>query len=419
MLKMLRIHTLTPLILCSFTILQAEVSRAEVNGDCHQFRTQTQGGWGSSAAGNNPGAYRDAHFDAAFPEGITLGCNYTLTLTSAAAVQAFLPSGGPAAALSENSVNPPTSDNVLAGQLLALTLSVGFDAYDPQFSPSSTLLSEQVITSGPLAGYTVAELLEEANKTLGACKGEFSLHELNAALTAVNENYVDGISAGSFLECPEAEQECAAEVAAIAVQCSGDHTYEVGLTLAGTGGGFEVSAPGALGISAPVFCADGSATAEVVITFAQGTDYSFSLIPSTADGCPAASCALPEVTGTAPDCCTLELICPEPPAGPFACIEDIPPADTDAVTVGDQCGEVNIIVSESASGTGCQGNPYRLIRTYTATDGSNMAVCVQTLEAVSLSPPVIVCPPDQHASCDAPILPDAEPTAESQCGGPV
>ena len=63
-------------------------------GDCGQYRTQTQGGWGSRASGNNPGTYRDSHFDYAFPNGLQVGCDLTLNLTNSQAVENFLPAGG-------------------------------------------------------------------------------------------------------------------------------------------------------------------------------------------------------------------------------------------------------------------------------------------------------------------------------------
>src|ERR1043165_4191897 len=56
---------------------------------CGMLRTQTQGGWGASPAGNNPGTYLHAHFNATFSGGLTLGCypnNYYIKLTSAQAV---------------------------------------------------------------------------------------------------------------------------------------------------------------------------------------------------------------------------------------------------------------------------------------------------------------------------------------------
>lgn len=416
--KLLRLYTLTPLILVVFFTPQLS-GQALVNGDCHQFRTQTQGGWGSSASGNNPGAYRDAHFDAAFPDGVVLGCNYTLTLTSAQAVQAFLPSGGTAAALTENWVDPTDYSNVLAGQLLALTLSVGFDHQNPNFSPSQTLLADQVVSGGTFAGYTVAEVLEEANLAFGGCSSAFTLRQLNTVLTSINENYVDGTSNGGFLDCPEEELECHLELAALAAHCTEDDLYEVVLTIAGNEGGFDAVAPTAISVTGTPFCVSNGQPAQLVLTFAQGSDYSFSIVPSGDAGCAAGLCGLPEVEGMAPDCCNLEVNCPDVPSGPFACVDDIPAADPSAIAVSGQCGETNITVKEIASGAGCQGNPYQLIRTYTITDGSNVETCVHTFQAVSMSPPVITCPPDQYASCDAAIEPYEEATATSHCGGPV
>lgn len=177
------------------------------DGGCGQLRTQTQGGWGSQGAGDNPGAYRDAHFDAAFPEGIILGCDYTLTLTSAEAVRAFLPSGGPASALTENLVNPAGYGNVLAGQLIAATLSAGFDAYDAYFAASDVALGDMLISSGDFEGYTVSEVLEAANAYFGGCQNGTSGTALVRVLTGINESHTDGTGSTGFLTCPESEDE--------------------------------------------------------------------------------------------------------------------------------------------------------------------------------------------------------------------
>ncbi len=409
---------LTPLILLIF-ISSHSSGQALVNGDCHQFRTQTQGGWGSSASGNNPGSYRDAHFGAAFPNGIVLGCDYTLTLSSAHAVQTFLPSGGPASALTANWIDPTNYNNVLAGQLLALTLSVGFDNNDPNFAPSQTALADQIVSGGTFAGFSVAEVLAEANLAFGGCTSAFSLQQLNTVLTSINENYVDGTSNGGFLDCPEEETECQLEVAALSAHCIDGGFYEVALTIAGNQGGFDIHAPNAISISGAPFCVSSGQPASIVLTFAQGTDYSFSVIPSSNAGCATGLCGLPAMEGMAPDCCNLEVSCPDTPAGPFACISDIPAANSSAITVGGQCGETNITVSETATGTGCQGNPYQLIRTYTITDGSNVVTCVQAFNVVPISAPVIVCPPDQYATCTTTIFPIEQATATSHCGGAV
>ncbi|MEE9461087.1 MAG: hypothetical protein V3V53_04610, partial [Bacteroidales bacterium] len=47
----------------------------EICGGCKMgiYRTQTPGGWGAKAAGNNPGTYRDLNFDNAFPNGLVVG----------------------------------------------------------------------------------------------------------------------------------------------------------------------------------------------------------------------------------------------------------------------------------------------------------------------------------------------------------
>jgi hypothetical protein len=169
------------------------------NGD---FRTQTQGGWGSTPTGNNPGAYLHANFAAAFPGGLTVGCGNTITLTSAQAVTDFLPQGGTPVALTQSYTNPTSSISVLAGQVTALSLSVGFDAYDPNFGASNTNLGSMVVASGTFQGWTVNQLIAEGNKVLGGCTSSYSVSQLNAAIDAVNNNFVDGTMVGTFITCP-------------------------------------------------------------------------------------------------------------------------------------------------------------------------------------------------------------------------
>src|SRR5262249_24510525 len=63
------------------------------------FVTVTQGGWGAPPRGQNPGAILAANFSKVFgAAGVTIGCaagGFHLTFTSASAIQAFLPQGGP------------------------------------------------------------------------------------------------------------------------------------------------------------------------------------------------------------------------------------------------------------------------------------------------------------------------------------
>ncbi len=173
------------------------------------WRTQTQGGWGSPAAGNNPGAYRNANFDAAFPDGLVLGCEEgnTLTLTSAAAVQAFLPSGGQPSSLSNSLTDPTGNQGTLAGNLTALALSLGFDANDSEFSASQTLLADLTVQSGTFEGFTVGELFDLANEVFGGCSQAYSAQQINSILDDINNAYTDGDDQGTgIIDCASSEQ---------------------------------------------------------------------------------------------------------------------------------------------------------------------------------------------------------------------
>lgn len=169
--------------------------------DC-RLRTQTMGGWGAKPAGKNPGRYMHDNFAGAFPGGLTIGCENTLTLSNAAAVTNFLPSGTTPRALNAGSLTDPgqTYRNVLAGQLVALTLSVGFDLHDPNFGAGASHLADAVIAAGPFHGWTVQELLDEANRFIGGCASSFDANQLNTALDMVNNNFSDGVNAG-FVTC--------------------------------------------------------------------------------------------------------------------------------------------------------------------------------------------------------------------------
>lgn len=169
---------------------------------CGGFRTQTQGGWGSKPNGNNPGKYLHTNFAGAFPNGLSVGCTYKITLTSAQAVTDYLPAGGSPAVLTSNYTNPVGLKNNLASQLVALTLSVRFDLHDPKFSSSSVALGNLLIGSGPFKGKRITDVLAEANNVLGGCTSNYTVAQLNEVLTAINENFVDGTKNGGFLVCP-------------------------------------------------------------------------------------------------------------------------------------------------------------------------------------------------------------------------
>jgi hypothetical protein len=144
-----------------------------------------------------------ANFAGAFPAGLQVGCNFTITLTSAQAVTDFLPQGGPPSALTQNYVDPGSGNiSVLAGQVTALALSVGFDAFDPNFGVSAFPLADLELASGTFAGWTVAEVLAEGEAILGGCASQYTASQINDALSTINQNFVDGTTDNGDLVCP-------------------------------------------------------------------------------------------------------------------------------------------------------------------------------------------------------------------------
>lgn len=174
------------------------------------FRTQTQGGWGTGCKGVNPGCYRDAHFAAAFPNGLLIGAKdgYSILLTSSSAVEDFLPQGGPASKLTKNHVDPTTTEaGVLAGQICALSLSVYFDINDTDFGASPVLLKNLIFKDvaneeNPFNGMTVEQILAIANTILSGLSQPYSYSQINDAVSKINENFVDGLMDGGFLRLP-------------------------------------------------------------------------------------------------------------------------------------------------------------------------------------------------------------------------
>lgn len=167
------------------------------------FRTQTQGGWGTKCNGNNPGCYRDANFDDCFPQGLLVGCEpgNSILLTSSEAVQDFLPQGKSPAALTKDYTDPDKKITVLAGQVVALTLSVQFDLCDPDFGESGFNLADQVVIDeeSECYGMTVQEVLDLANAILGGCSTALTPSQINDCVSKINENYVDGEQDNGFL----------------------------------------------------------------------------------------------------------------------------------------------------------------------------------------------------------------------------
>ncbi len=173
------------------------------------FRTQSQGGWGTVANGGNPGTYRDAHFTTCFPSGVVVGdpAGFTLTLTTSQAVANFLPAGKTPSVFTRNHVDETSTEaGVLAGQVVALTLSVGFDLCDPAFGLSPTYLMDLVVNdpTSPFNGMTVQDVLNAANQVLGGTSTLYTPSQMSDVVSSINENFVDGTMVGGYLCLPTA-----------------------------------------------------------------------------------------------------------------------------------------------------------------------------------------------------------------------
>jgi hypothetical protein len=185
------------------------------------FCSQTQGGWGTACAGANPGCLRDENFAAVFPNGLVVGDQggpdqddvYSILLTSAAAVEAFLPAGGTPAALTADLTDPLMSaGGIFAGQAVAATMSVGFDAAGLRLVGQAAhqpgalglLVYGDCVADG-LLGMSVKDVLGLAN--VGLSGGDVSgagvtLSDLSSALAMLNQEFVDCETANGCLSLP-------------------------------------------------------------------------------------------------------------------------------------------------------------------------------------------------------------------------
>ncbi|MBL0315295.1 MAG: T9SS type A sorting domain-containing protein [Flavobacteriales bacterium] len=177
--------------------------------DC-QYLTYSKGGWGSPSV-SEPGSYRDANFDLAFPDGLVIGCDTgSYTFTSAQAIENFLPSGGGASVLPEGNTVNPTADNTsnnFADQLVAATLNVTFDLYDPNFGASTGNLGDLEFAGGVFAGMTANEVIAIANNVIGGCSNAYAPVVLLEAMEAINLSFHEGNTNSGALLCGEGENQ--------------------------------------------------------------------------------------------------------------------------------------------------------------------------------------------------------------------
>jgi hypothetical protein len=166
------------------------------------FTTYTQGGWGASPKGNNPGMFLSKNFATVYgTAGVTIGGAYSVKFGAATNIDAFLPQGGTAGVFKATATNPTsTAAGVFAGQVLALQLSVDFS----NKGLTSGGLASLHVVSGKMAGYTVGQVLTIANQVLGgttsALPAGMSVTDLNSVIDSINNNFDNGTSNNGYLK---------------------------------------------------------------------------------------------------------------------------------------------------------------------------------------------------------------------------
>ena len=393
--------------------------------NCEGFRSQTQGGWGSPASGDNPGTYRDANFATAFPDGLTIGCNNTLTLTSSAAVEAFLPSGGQPSELPNGASIDANFGNTFAGQLVAATLTLGFDANDPNFSTNNLSIAELVYNTGIFTGMTVGEVVAIANEVIGGCSTEYSPAQLTQGLDLFNQNYVDGTTDNGNFSCEGEANECVYTILRCWIAedaCGNIATLGQEITVTDTTAPEFVDAPEDFELNcdedvpaAPELIAIDNCDEELMYSFNEET---------IVDGC------LVQIirTWTAIDDCeniaehiqTITIIDDEAPV-----IEEFPTqivlsceeVDDYTIQATDNCSEVEISFTDQSQSGGCLG---WLVRTWKATDAcGNQSTDVQYIQIIDNTPPTILgAGEDEIVDCTSvPAIPEV--VAVDNCEGQV
>ncbi len=386
------------------------------------YRTQTPGGWGATPNGNNPGAYLHANFDQAFPNGLTIGCDNQLVLTSAQAVTDFLPSGTTPTTLPDGIMTNPgsTYNNVFAGHLVALSLSAGFDAYDANFGSGSLGLGNLSLDQGEFAGWTISQLLEEANNAIGGCGSAYSFSALSGALASVNENFVDGTMDGGAVDCGF-DYDCAAMLTATVTAtdaCGNSSTATASVIVVDT------TAPSMpdLEQQITVNCGEIPAPIETVANECEWSSSSITLVENEFSG--ACNTSIERVY-TVVDQCGNETVFTQyiavvdtedpvfvnvPQSLSLNCGELIPLV---LPTAEDNCDEdVLVTYADQMMGEGCD---MQILRIFTAEDNcGNTAVAQQIIDVSDTSAPVIEGENLLTLSCDDNI-PSTEPTVSDDC----
>lgn len=142
--------------------------------------------------GNGPANFplTPARFQKAFPEGMPVGCATRQQLPDIAATRSWV-----------NAAGSPEKRQ-LAGELVALSFNLAFDAAEPSFAPGPDRLAELVLSGGDFEGWTTEAVLEELRTALGDCPSNYAFRQLIAAAAGINNNFSPEGQSQGFLSCP-------------------------------------------------------------------------------------------------------------------------------------------------------------------------------------------------------------------------
>lgn len=163
-----------------------------------RFVTFTQAEWGAAPAATNAAATLARRFTALYPYGASVGGPYRIRLTSARAVERFLPQSGTPAALRRNWTNPMTTEaGSLAGEVFALRFNLDFSAKG--YLPMG-FANLKIAPGHKLEGRTVREVYRLANETLGGNRAALpagcSTADFTGVLAGINSNFIGGQDRG-------------------------------------------------------------------------------------------------------------------------------------------------------------------------------------------------------------------------------
>ena len=207
--KILQVFLLAILLGC------AGSARATVWND-NDLTTYAQGGWGGEPTLDAGATLLFSKFATVYGAsfGVTVGSSsgFTMSFTDAPSVQAYIPSVGPFAPLTGNTLNPiTTSSGVFGGEVLALQFNVDFS--DANLLPRTLdlhfgdlILANFTGNQSVLDGLTVRQFLADMNILLSGGTTIIAISDLGTLPGDVNGSFSNGTVsqfAQDHLDAPE------------------------------------------------------------------------------------------------------------------------------------------------------------------------------------------------------------------------